>query len=105
MTDGWTVQAPNLQGGEPSEARVTYHEHYHSAAFNCVVVGDGTMVICFGNSAGWEKDHPWFAFRRDEIIGRVAGAVLEPGWVADISDVKGFAFAHIRKQVNGVTSQ
>jgi hypothetical protein len=101
-TDGWTVQAPKLQGEGPFEARVTYHEDSRSAAFECGVLGDGTKVICFGNSARWEIDHPWFAFRRDEIMGRVAQSVLEPGLVAEFSDTKGITFAHIRKQASVV---
>jgi len=101
MTDGWTVQAPKLPGEGPAEATVTYHEHSHSAAFNCWGIGDGEIFICFGNSSRWEKEHPCFAFRRDEIMGRVAESFLEPGWVVDFSDVKGYTFAHIRKQASG----
>ena len=102
MTDGWTVQAPKSLGERPAEATVTYHEHYHSAAFHCRGVGEGAIFICFGNSYRWEKEQPWFAFRRDEIMGRVAESFLKPGWVVDFSEVKGFTFAHIRKQASGV---
>ena len=57
------------------------------------------MFIYIGEPSTWAKDYPWAAFRRDEIITRVAQAALAPGRVADINDEKGYIL--VRKQQAG----
>jgi hypothetical protein len=48
--------------------------------------GDVVTAISVGSADAWERDHPWAAARREEILQRVAAEVIRqraPGCVAD----------------------
>jgi len=65
---------------------ITYWEYYRAISFPCIGGVDRSLFIRIGNPSRWAKDYPWAAFRREEIVLRVAQATIAPGRVADIHD-------------------